>query len=270
MALTLVSLDPFRSLGIPGVTHLDAEGALRERKRLEAADWVLFPQTWQVNTLVYGLGCRIFPSLPSYHLGRDKVEMTRLFEAIAPEHTPVTLVLPAEPASIERAADELGFPLVAKVPRSSMGRGVFLIESARVLRDHLEEIARHGSDILYVQEYLPSDRDLRVVWVGDRVVAAYWRVGGDGFHHNVARGGELSHADIPDEALAMVSRVAGRCGVNHAGFDVLFAGGRMLLLEFNVLFGNRGLGNLRLGPVIHEYLLRRQSGVEGDLVPAGL
>lgn len=29
---------------------------------------------------------------------------------------------------------------------------------------------------LYVQEYLPIDCDLRIVWVGGRIMEAYWRI----------------------------------------------------------------------------------------------
>jgi ribosomal protein S6--L-glutamate ligase len=33
---------------------------------------VLFPEYWQINPLVYALKKRIFPSVPTYHLGHDK------------------------------------------------------------------------------------------------------------------------------------------------------------------------------------------------------
>lgn len=252
--MRLVSFNVFRSLGLPGVRTFKPEQLFAARDEILCADWVLFPETWQVNALAYGMKRRIFPSLASYHLGRDKIEMTRAFWSVCPEHVPRTLILPASEVGVAAAADELGFPLVAKEPRNSMGRGVFLVESER-------ELARFaaGAECLYVQEYLPIDRDLRVTVVGDRVVASYWRIGGDGFRHNVARGGELCFDGIPAEAVELVSRIAAELGVDHAGFDVAMVDGRPLLLELNVLFGNQALNRLGIdtGPVILDYLERQ-------------
>ena len=214
---------------------------------------MLFPETWQVNTLVYVWGKRIFPSPPGYHLGRDKIEMTRAFEACAPEHLPHTLILPANGNALEQVSDEFTFPLVVKEPRNARGLGVYRVENARELRELAARL-----EVLYVQELLPLERDLRVVWVGDRIVTAYWRKGDNGFHHNIAKGGTVSFEAIPDAALALVERIAPRLGVNYAGFDVAMVEGWPYLLEFNLFFGNDALNacGIRLGPTIWEYLQR--------------
>lgn len=254
--MRLVSFHPFRTLGLPGVVHVKPEKVFAHLEAVRAADWVLFPETWQVNFLSYALRKRLFPSLPSYHLGRDKVEMTRAFQALVPQHVPHTLILPSSPEGVERAADELGFPLVVKDPRNSMGRGVWKVGSRRELAERAA-----GLEILYAQELLEADRDLRVVVVGDRVVTAYWRLGGDGFHHNVARGGELSWRDVPAEAVELALDLARGLGVDHAGFDVMMVEGCPYLLELNVMFGTRGLSEagIDLAPLILDHLRRRQA-----------
>ncbi len=115
--------------------------------------------------------CRVFPpSIASYRIGHDKVEMTRAFQAVAPEHTPWTLIEANGPQERDMLWDTMALPFVAKLPKASMGEGVWLIESRA---DWLKYCDR--TDVLYVQEYLPIDRDVRVVVVGDRVVTAYWR-----------------------------------------------------------------------------------------------
>lgn len=166
----LLSFDVLRTFDCPGVTHLKPEQWLQARERVLQADWLLYPEYRQVNALVYGWRRRIFPSISSYHLGHDKVEMTRAFEALAPAHTPHTLILPATPVALEQILDTYSFPFVGKSVRSSMGEGVYLLEGC-------EDLARYARDhsILYVQERLPIERDLRVVWVGNRVLTAYWR-----------------------------------------------------------------------------------------------
>lgn len=251
--LRLVTFDPFRTLGIPGARYVKPEAMESARDAIAAADFVLFPATWQVNALEYGWRKRIYPSPASYRIGFDKVEMTRAFAAVVPEAVPRTLILPSGPDAVDRAADELGFPLVVKEPRNSMGRGVFLAES----RPELAALAAR-LPVLYVQERLPIDRDLRVVVVGGRVVAAYWRIGREGgFHTNVSKGGTVSFDDVPPAALELVDRTAAALGVDHAGFDVAMTPDGAYLLELNVLFGNAGLTErgIHVPALIHAHLL---------------
>lgn len=138
--MRLFSFDVLRTFDFPDVAHIKPEAWLRERERVLAADWLLYPEYWQVNALVYAWRRRIFPSVSSYHLGHDKVEMTRAFEALVPAHTPHTLILPATPAAVEQVLDAFAFPFVAKSVRSAMGEGVFRIDDRegllRYVRDH--------------------------------------------------------------------------------------------------------------------------------------
>jgi ribosomal protein S6--L-glutamate ligase len=148
----------------------------------------------------------------------------------------------------------MGFPMIAKLPRSARGEHVALITGRQQLMQWLATC-----EVLYLQEYLPCERDLRVVWVGDRVVTAYWRVGGDGLHHNLARGAVVDATGVPAAALELVARVASHLGIDHAGFDLLEIGGHCYILELNVLFGFEGINQLGvdLAPVIVDYLRRR-------------
>jgi ribosomal protein S6--L-glutamate ligase len=255
--MKLVTFDALRTLEIPGARYIKPELVWRHRDAILEADWVLYPQDWQVNFLTYAWQKRIFPSGATYHLGRDKVEQTRAVMAVAPEAIPETLILPNDARGREEVLDTFPFPFVAKLPRASMGRGVFLIENREEFERYCER-----TDVLYVQERLPIDRDLRVVWVGDRILGWYWRVGPEGgFHNNVARGGAIEHADAPPRALELVREVATRLGIDHAGFDIALVDGQPYFLEFNVKFGNTGLHQLgiQVGPAILEYLESQSS-----------
>ncbi len=252
--MRLVSFDLLRSTDIPTVTYLKPELLFRHRSLVSAADWVLFPPYWLANTLVYALGRRIFPSLSTYHLGHDKAHMTRAFQAFCPESVPETLILRPDAGGVERALDSFCLPVVVKDLRNSMGRGVHLVETAAELRQLAER-----QDALYVQERLPIDRDLRIVWIGDRVVTAYWRIAPEGaFHNNVSKGARVLFEEIPPQAIALVERVAKGLGIDHAGFDVAVVDGHCYLLEFNRLFGNDALTTrgISIGPYIFDYLQR--------------
>ncbi|MEZ4416226.1 MAG: hypothetical protein R3E10_10820 [Gemmatimonadota bacterium] len=261
--MRLVSFDPLRTLGLPGVRALKPEAWFREQEIVRAAEWVLFPAYWQVNALAYAWKKRIFPNVATYHLGHDKVEMTRAFEAAFPRHTPRTLILPNEAWAREQVLDELSFPFVAKDRRNSMGRGVWLVGGRADWRAYHEH-----RDELYVQEHLPIDRDLRVVWVGDQVLTAYWRVATEGaFYNNVAQGGAVVFGGVPAEALSFAEQVATTLGLDHAGFDIAWVDGYPYLLEFNVRFGTRALEEQGISPVpaMLSWLERRSdSPIEPD------
>jgi len=248
--MRLLSFDPFRGMGL-AQQFVKPEHWLRDLPLLRAADVLLYPESWQVNALHHVLRKPIFPNLASYRLGWDKIEMTRAFQLAVPEAVPETLILPGNPTAAEQAIDLLGLPLVVKQPRNSMGRGVALIESRAGLLEWIRQ-----NDVLYAQEYLPNSGDVRVVWAGRQVAAAYWRLNSAGFHNNVARGGTVDFREVPLAAIELVQRTALALGVDHAGFDVMLVDGHAFLLEFNVLFGNDALNQagIDLRPLILAYL----------------
>lgn len=249
--MKLVSFDIFRTLGFPNTTVLKPEQFLHHKELLKEADWVLFPEYWQLNALVYGLKCRVFPSIASYRIGHDKVEMTRAFQAVAPQHTPWTMIEANGPRERELVWETMVHPFVAKLPKASMGEGVWLIETREDWRRYCER-----TDVLYAQEYLPLDRDARVVVVGDRVLTAYWRTQADqGFYNNVARGGRIDTSPVPSVMTDLALRLAKGLEVDHAGFDIALVEGYPYVLEFNRLFGNQGLGQgSELQQAILDYL----------------
>lgn len=251
--MKLVSFDPLRSIDIPGVHPLKTGDIWEPRdKMILEADWVLFPKYWQVNTLVYALHKKIFPSVNSYHLGLNKVEMTRALQAVCPENVPDTLILPPDKNAADKILEHFCFPFVAKVIKSSMGLGVYLINNSEELEKYI-----CANDTIYVQEFLPIKRDIRVVYIGERVITAYWRSAAEGaFHNNVARGGTVSFEDIPEAALRLVEKLAAHLGINHAGFDIAEVGGHFFFLEFNIKFGNQALNEKGISPgkIILKYL----------------
>ena len=234
--MRFITFDPFRTLHIPDVTYVKPELFYDRLELVTQADCLLFPPYWLINTIVYGLGKPVFPSVSTYHLGHDKVEMTRALQAVSPEHIPATFILPNDAVSSGRILDELPFPFVAKTVRSSGGQGVYLIRNPRDWADYRQ---RHA--ILYAQQYLAIDRDMRLVVVGDRVIAGYWRRSSGGFRTNVAQGAGIDYAPLPADAVNLVTDLARRLHIDHAGFDVAMVEGRPFLFEFNRLFGNQGL-----------------------------
>lgn len=180
------------------------------------------------------VGKEAFPGSYYRFLG-NKINQTNLFQLLGISHPHTGIYYGHRRA--KRIEDEFDYPFVAKTPvGSSMGSGVFLVRNGEELIDYLE----HNRPA-YIQEYLPIDRDIRVVLVAGTVVHAYWRIQREGdFRSNVSRGAAISFVGIPEEALEFAQAVARRCGFGEAGLDVCHARGRYWVLEANMVYGLRG------------------------------
>ena len=251
-----ISFDIFRTLGFNDTKQLKPEQIFKHRDEISSADWVLYPEYWQLNALIYGLKARVFPSQASYLLGHNKIEMTRAFEMVAAANTPHTEIRANTPSNAEALWELMLLPFVAKLPKASQGSGVWLIKSRAEWRAYLEK-----TDVLYVQEYLPINRDIRVVIIGDTVVSAYWRLQSDqGFYNNVAKGGVIEQSAVPAQAVNLALHLAQTLDIDHAGFDIAMVGDHPYVFEFNRLFGNQGIegGEQKIREAIIDYLLRKQ------------
>lgn len=264
--MNLVSFDIFRTVSMPNTRHLSSKQFFSALSVLQEADWILFPEYWQVNILHHVLQKQIFPNIATYHLGHSKVEMTRAFQTVAPRHVPETHILSNTAENQDHVIHNLfSFPFVAKDVVNSGGHGVFLIENKR----HWQQYCADHS-VLYVQEALPINRDMRIAVIGSKAIAGYYRAQTLGrFHTNVAQGGEVLSDDVPLPVLVFVEWLAQQLGVNHAGFDVAEVNGHYYVFEFNRLFGNQGLKQKGIDPnkVIYDYLLEQNSVIFDPLIP---
>lgn len=263
--MRLVSFDALRACDIPGVVYIKPENTLGRAALVRQADVLLFPEYWQVNGLYYGWKKNVFPSISTYHLGHDKIEMTRAIQMLWPHHMPETYILPNSHGASEWVLERLVFPFIAKTARESMGRGVWLIRDTSEWRRY-----REAHSMLYVQEYLPIERDMRLVVIGRNVVAGYWKcLGPDGLHTNVARGGRIDPADVPDAAVVLVEQIAQHLDIDYAGFDIAEMSGHYYFFEFNRLFGTAGLHRqgISTGRLISHYLQSR-AGLPSDRPPS--
>jgi ribosomal protein S6--L-glutamate ligase len=144
---------------------------------------------------------------------------------------------------------DFGYPFVAKTPiGSSQGEGVFLVRCPEELSQYLRT---HNP--AYIQEYLPIERDLRVVVIDGNLVHAYWRIHAEGdFRNNVSQGGTVSFEDIPAAALDFGVEVARRCGFDEVGLDICEHAGKYYVLEANMVYGQEGFRKKELD--IHQII----------------
>jgi ribosomal protein S6--L-glutamate ligase len=95
--------------------------------------------------------------------------------------------------------------------------------------------------VAYIQEYIPSGRDIRVVIIGNEIVHAYWRIAPpDDFRSNVAVGATISFDDVPQNALDLALDTAQKCQWNDVGIDIVNDDGALYVLEANMKYGKEG------------------------------
>jgi ribosomal protein S6--L-glutamate ligase len=206
----------------------------RDVNLIRNADKIYYPSPFYAE-LFDTMGKATFPSYHCYKFVQDKIKQTALFELLNIPH-PRTRVFYGKRQK-KTITDHFAFPFIGKVARgSAMGRGVYLIQNPADLEAYLQEV-----NIAYIQEYLPVNRDIRVVIIGTRIVHAYWRLApANEFRTNVAVGGHISLDSVPDAALDLALHIGRTCRWDDVGIDICQHSGHYYVLEANMKYGKEG------------------------------
>jgi ribosomal protein S6--L-glutamate ligase len=205
-----------------------------EAEMIRNAKKIYYPSAFYAD-LFDAMGKPTFPCYHTYKCVQDKIKQTALFQLLDIPH-PRTRVYYGKRQK-DAIPRHFAFPFVAKIPRgSAMGRGVYLIQQDSDLQKYLKL-----TNTAYIQEYLPSDRDIRVVIIGQKIVHAYWRVGPEeDFRCNLAVGGRISLADVPPQALDLALHTARSCHWDDVGIDICRHAGNFHVIEANMKYGKEG------------------------------
>jgi len=203
------------------------------RRAIVSAEKICYPGP-VYSEIFEAAGLRVFPR-NYYHFLGNKIAQTDLFNLLEISHPRTKIYYGRN--RLKRIERDFPYPFVAKTPLgSSQGRGVFLIRRPEDLSQYLET---HNP--AYIQEYLATDRDLRAVVIGARLVHAYWRIHREGnFRNNVAQGGAISFENIPAAALDFAVRTAVKCRFDEVGLDICEHAGKYFVLEANMVYGQEG------------------------------
>ena len=130
--------------------------------------------------------------------------------------------------SSESAAENLekvGYPLVIKPVIGSWGRGVMPIKDKDTMDAVFEirDITDSPHDrIYYLQELVERPpRDIRVITVGDRSIAAMYRKSAGGFKTNIALGADPEICEITNEMEDMAAKASKAMGGGILGVDMM-------------------------------------------------
>ena len=223
-----------RNVIILGVKPNFSDYSSEEKAILRRSEKIYDPTAFYAD-LFNALGKPMFPSYATYRFAQDKIKQTALFQLLDIPH-PKTRVFHGT-RSRKAITEHFSYPFIGKIPRgSAMGRGVFLIRNASDLDAYCDTVSP-----AYIQEYLPLDRDIRVVVIGRKVVHAYWRISAPGeFRSNVALGAAIGLDLVPKEAIDLALHTARACRWDDVGIDICRFRDRLFVLEANMKYGKEG------------------------------
>ena len=180
---------------------------------------------------------RLFNRAKAIEICDDKMLTHLALEGFPmPETIPSLLCYsPSQPVSKEllvRAEERLGYPLVVKECFGSLGKQVYLIKNRSELVGKAEALKLKPH--LY-QKFVSESagKDLRVIVVGGKAVAAMKRISSQDFRSNAELGGRGERYDLNGETAALCEAVAERIGLDYCGIDLLFGENGFLVCEVN-------------------------------------
>jgi ribosomal protein S6--L-glutamate ligase len=206
----------------------------KDKELIQKAKKIYYPTTFYAD-MFDAMGKETFPSYHTYKCVQDKIKQTALFTILKIPH-PKTRVFYGKHQK-SSITDYFKFPFIGKIPRgSALGRGVYLIKNEEELASYCDLNA-----VAYIQEYLPTDRDIRVAVIGKKAVHAYWRIAPPGeFRSNVAVGGTISLDPVPQVAVDLALHAASSCRWDDVGIDICQNEGAFYVVEANMKYGKEG------------------------------
>lgn len=173
---------------------------------------------------------------------RDKLRCLQLM-AEADIAIPKTFLC-RSPRHVKKAIELVGgMPVILKLQQGTQGVGVILADSYQSAESTLDTLWSLGQNIL-IQEYIgeSAGSDIRVLVIGNRVVAAMKRVAQAGdFRANIHRGATGIAVKLTAEQERVALQAVKILGLSIAGVDLLEGKERPILLEVNSSPGFQGL-----------------------------
>lgn len=134
-------------------------------------------------------------------------------------------------------------PVVLKMLEGTHGKGVALIDTIRDLRSMIEmfQLKKHR---VMIQAFIEESvgKDIRVIVVGDQVVASMERTASEGeFRSNLHMGGSAQKIVLTEEEMLLAKRATKAIGLGFAGVDILRTKNKSYVLEVNASPGLEGI-----------------------------
>ncbi|MGP0051587.1 MAG: lysine biosynthesis protein LysX [Solirubrobacteraceae bacterium] len=176
----------------------------------------------------------------------DKI-LTSLALVRAGLPTPRTVVAVTPDAALT-AIEAVGYPVVVKPPIGSWGRLLSKVndrDAAETLIEHKQAMRSPVQSVFYIQEYIEKpDRDIRVIVLGERALAAVYRRS-EHWITNTARGATTQPCVLTPDVADLALRAAAAVGGGMLAVDLIERPtGELLVTEVNHTMEFHGLASV--------------------------
>ena len=211
----------------------------RKDEQIDFEKCVYFDKDVIMGLRLETMGIRLYNNIGSIELCDDKRRTCELLrrEGAIPKTIPSPLFFSQDDLFwdnfVQNAAEELGFPMVAKLAYGSLGKQVFLLNTRDELCDWCK--AQQNQPFL-LQEFIASSRgrDLRIYVVDGQAIAAMERYNPTDFRSNIGSGGKGTKAEPPQGFEQAAIDACALLGLDFGGVDLLYGPqGEPLICEVN-------------------------------------
>lgn len=219
---------------------INGDGSVKANLEKEYAFAVYLDKDKYLGRMLEACGLRLFNSASSVEICDDKMQT---YLAMRDSGIPMVKSIPAplcytpdaKPSLrfLQTVGEELGFPLVAKKSYGSFGAGVQLVHGTI-------ELQKIEQGWLYTPHFYQAfikesaGRDIRVLVIGGKAVAAMERVAREGeFRSNVELGGKGRAIKLAASYACVAEKAAKTLGLDYCGVDVLEGEKGAIVCEVN-------------------------------------
>lgn len=167
-------------------------------------------------------------------------------------------------ATIDAAKEllrHMTYPVIMKFPQGTQGKGVMFADSFSSASSILDALDALNQPFI-IQEFVDTgNTDLRLIVVGDKVVAAMRRIAKpDEVRANFHQGGTMEKYEPDDNVKKLAVETAQAIGADICGVDILESPKGPLVLEANISPGLQGITRttkIDIADLIAKYLFER-------------
>lgn len=154
---------------------------------------------------------------------------------------PKTLVISNNPEQLKQAVDEIGLPMIIKIPDGAFSKGVFKVKSIEELSKVTDDLFRKTA-LLIAQEYFYTDFDWRIGVFNDKALYAckyymtkgHWQI----YNHNSTKD-KTGNAEtfplskVPKSVISTALKISHLVGDSLYGVDLKEKNGKAYVIEVN-------------------------------------
>jgi glutathione synthase/RimK-type ligase-like ATP-grasp enzyme len=181
----------------------------------------------------------LFPSASDMLYWENKGYMHRRFAELGVP-APDTLLLPS---TSDIPYSQLHYPLLFKAEHSSSSDGVIFCGNEGALRRVLENREFSKDETIILQRIVNTTRDMRVTYVGDEILLAFWRIkrAGGAWTSTASKfGSTIDFGNFPEKWRGYIMNECRKFGLRMGGVDVLWENDDLsrppLFLEVSPIF----------------------------------